>query len=357
MIARPDMVENDVDPTEQDMARFKQPAIAVAGGIAAALVIATLPHVYLENIIGATGLSEIIPAAAPPLGNTARGLIAVMAGMISMSALYLFLNHKKKSLEGGSDMSLAIRRNLTPESIDDEQEGKSRFSVPKLNLSARSLTRFLKKPKKSAGQVTGLEDLPDVRPADSHPDAPARHPIFASSDLGAPLAEKIKQFDQADVEAEPVEPVEQSVPESITPAPFIADKLLHAPHVEEPAPVQPPVQPDVVSQPEETAAPREDLTALSLAQLADRLEAGLRRLEALESRGQFASSQASPLSPPEAEDTVPAAPISEVPAAVSIPPLRSVDSADIDIQDNRQADMDAALKAALGTLERMTVQR
>ena len=76
MIARPDMVENDVDPTEQDMARFKQPAIAVAGGIAAALVIATLPHVYLENIIGATGLSEIIPAAAPPLGNTAPGLIA-----------------------------------------------------------------------------------------------------------------------------------------------------------------------------------------------------------------------------------------------------------------------------------------
>ncbi|MFT6009435.1 MAG: hypothetical protein ACI9TB_002675, partial [Parasphingorhabdus sp.] len=41
------MVEKNVDQIEQDFARFKQPAVAVAGGIAAALVIATLPHVYL----------------------------------------------------------------------------------------------------------------------------------------------------------------------------------------------------------------------------------------------------------------------------------------------------------------------
>lgn len=342
-----------MDPIEQDMARFKQPAMAVAGGIAAALVIATLPHVYLENIIGATGLSEIIPAAAPPLGNTARGLIAVVAGMISTSALYLFLNHKPKFLGGGSDMSLAIRGNLTPESIDDEQEGKVRFSVPKLNFSAKSLTRFLKKPKKSAGQVTELKDLPDVRPADRHPDAPARHPIFASSDLGAPLAEKIKQFDQSEIEQDQVEPEEQSTPRVVTPAPFVADKML------QPAPEAEtiPDQPDNVPQPADMSVPRDDLTALSLSQLADRLEAGLRRLEALESRGQVAPPQAGPISPPNAEDTIPLAPVSEEAAPVSIPPLRSVDSADIDIQDNRQADMDAALKAALGTLERMTVQR
>ena len=71
-----------MDQIEQDFARFKQPVMAVAGGIAVALVVATLPHVYLENIVGATGLSEIVPAAAPPLGNTARSLIAVVAGFI-----------------------------------------------------------------------------------------------------------------------------------------------------------------------------------------------------------------------------------------------------------------------------------
>jgi hypothetical protein len=355
MIALPEMVENDVDPIEQDMARFKQPVMAVAGGVAAALVIATLPHVYLENFIGATGLSEIIPAAAPPLGNTARGLIAIVAGMISTSALYLFLNHKPKFLGGGSDMSLAIRRNLTPESIDDERERKPRFTVPKLNLSAKSLTKFLKKPKKTAGQVTELKDLPDVRPADRHPDAPARQPIFASSDLGAPLAEKIKQFDQPAIEQDQTDLADQPASRPVTPAPFIADKMLH------PAPEEELTQdqPDNIPEQEQAAVPREDLSILSLAQLADRLEAGLRRLEVLEARGQVAPPKASSVAPPapSVEETLSFVSVPEEPAPVSIQALRSVDSAEIDIQGNRQADMDAALKAALGTLERMTAHR
>jgi hypothetical protein len=358
MIARPELVENDVDPIEQDMARFKQPAMAVAGGIAAALVVATLPHVYLENIIGTTGLSEIIPAAAPPLGNTARGLVAVLMGLVSTSALYLFLNSKTKSLEGGSDMSLAIRRNLTSESRDVEHDGKSRYSLPKLNLSAKSLTKFLKKPKKSAGQVTELKDLPDVRTADSHPDAPARQPIFASSDLGAPLVEKIKPFEQPEIARNHVESDEPPAPRVVTPAPFVADKTLHSPDELEPTPVPVSVQHDNITKTEETVLPREDLTALSLAQLADRLEAGLRRLEALESRGQVVSPPASPVAQPLAvEEDIPLPQSQEEPVAVAIAPLRSVDSVKIDIQDDRQADMDAALKAALGTLERMTAQR
>ena len=67
MRVRPEMVENDVNSIEHDLTRFRMPAMALGGGIAAALVVATLPHVYLENMVGATGLSEIIPAAAPPL--------------------------------------------------------------------------------------------------------------------------------------------------------------------------------------------------------------------------------------------------------------------------------------------------
>lgn len=342
-----------MDPIEQDMARFKQPVMAVAGGIAAALVIATLPHVYLENVIGATGLSEIIPAAAPPLGNTARGLIAVVVGMISTSALYLFLNHKPKFLGGGSDMGLAIRRNLTTDSIDDVREGKSRFTVPKFGLSAKSLTKFLKKPKKPAGQVTDLSDLPDIKPADRHPDAPARHPIFASSDLGAPLAEKIKQFDRSEVEQDLAEPAEQMVPPVATPAPFVADKMLHSLSEKETTPDKS----ENVSHKEKPDAHREGLNGLSLAQLADRLEAGLRRLEALETRVQVAPPPANPETVPAAENTVSLTAVSETVAPVVMPPLRSVEPVETDTPDNRQADMDAALKAALGTLERMTVQR
>lgn len=342
-----------MDQIEQDFARFKQPAMALTGGIAAALVIATLPHVYLENIVGATGLSEFIPAAAPPLGNTARGLIAVVAGLISASALYLFLTHKTKSHEGGSDMSLALRKNLTREPVAEERESKSRFSVPKLNLSAKSLTKFLKKPKKSPGQVTELKDLPDVRAADRHPDAPVRQPIFASSDLGAPLAESIKRFDQSAGGKEVAEPVKQSASPVVKPDPFTAEKAME-PVVEE-APE--PKQVDDQAQPKAPSAPREDLSTLSLAQLADRLEAGLRRLEALETRERIVPSQASSQAAPKPENMDSPAEVSEEPAPVAIPPLRSVEPVPIDAQAGRQADMDAALKAALGTLEKMTAHR
>jgi len=347
------MVENDVDQIEQDFARFKRPAMAVTAGIAVALVIATLPHVYLENIVGATGLSEIIPAAAPPLGNTARGLIAVVAGMITASALYLFLNHKMKSYEGGSDMGLAIRKNETTESIEREGEGKMRFAVPKLNLSAKSLTKFLKKPKKSPGQVTDLRDLPDIRTADRHPDAPVRQPIFASSDLGMPLGDRIKRFDQSRAEQDIAESAEQSAPLVAAPSPFAAEKVLVSRSEEQPEPIR---SEDKVQRTESTV-PREDLSALSLVQLVERLEAGLRRLETLEMREPVAVPPASPQAAPNPENTVSSATVSEAAAPVAIPPLRSVESVEIDVQDNRQADMDAALKAALGTLEKMTAQR
>lgn len=347
------MVENDVDQIEQDFARFKQPAMALTGGIAAALVIATLPHVYLENIVGATGISEFIPAAAPPLGNTARGLIAVVAGLISASALYLFLTHKTKSYEGGSDMSLALRKNLTREPVAEERESKLRFSVPKLNLSAKSLTKFLKKPKKSPGQVTELKDLPDVRAADRHPDAPVRQPIFASSDLGAPLAESIKRFDQSGARKEVAEPAKQSASPIVKPDPFAAEKVPDPVVEETPAPNQT----ENHAQPNASSAPREDLSTLSLAQLADRLEAGLRRLDILEMRAQIVSPQASSETAPKAEITDSSAEVSAEPAPVAIPPLRSVESVAIDAQTGRQADMDAALKAALGTLEKMTAHR
>jgi len=347
------MAENKVDQIEQDFARFKQPAVALAGGIAAALVIATLPHVYLENIVGATGLSEIIPAAAPPLGNTARALIAVVAGLISASALYLFLNHKAKLHEGGSDMSLAMRKNVTTDSMDHEREGRSRFAVPKLSLSAKSLTKFLKKPKKSPGQVTELKDLPNIRSGDRHPDAPARQPIFASTDLGAPLAEKIKRFDpsaeQKDL-AKDDQPAKQSpaMPEQLP-----SEKETESLSVDLPAQNQ--SQP--VFQPVESFARKADLSALSLDQLADRLEAGLERLEALQMRNRTAASPATMAATPDTDNKTASPEIAEADAPVAMPPLRSVDSVETNRQGDQRADMDAALKAALGTLERMTVQR
>ncbi|MEO9599576.1 hypothetical protein [Parasphingorhabdus sp.] len=335
------------------MARFKQPAMAVAGGIAAALVIATLPHVYLENAVGATGLSEIIPAAAPPLGNTARGLIALAAGLVSASAIYMFLNHKPKFLGGGSDMGFAIHNDITADSIDSDREEKRGFTMPKLNLSAKSLTKFLKKPKKSPGQVTELQDLPDVRSVDRHPDAPARQPIFASSDLGEPLAQKIQRFEEPDVEDDVTDTAEQPASLDVTPIPFAVEEIPEPLSEEEPALVRV----ENILQEEEPIAPSEDLSGLSLAQLADRLESGLRRLEALELGNRTTASPAVAQSEPKAEAVVSSVGHDKLSEAVVNPQSAATDETEIDALENRQADMDAALKAALGTLEKMTTDR
>mgnify|MGYP003639553076 FL=1 len=249
-------------------------------------------------------------------------------------------------------MGLAIRKNLTSESIEQGREGKARFAVPKLNLSAKSLTKFLKKPKKSPSQVTELKDLPDIRAADRHPDAPARQPIFASSDLGLPLAEKIKRFDQPPGEKETTEPVQPEVQFAEAAEPVVAEAEPQSPFQERAAESSA----DNAEPPFETVGSKADLSTLSLAELADRLEAGLARLEALREHQRVAPMPAKPPAPnPENITPVPVTPSAAAP--VAIPPLRSVDAVETDSPQARQADMDAALKAALGTLEKMTVQR
>ena len=357
-----------MDQLDQDLTRFKNPAMAAVGGIAAALVIATLPPVYLENIIGLTGISEIIPAAAPPLGNTAKALISITAGLVTTSALFIFLNRK-----GGSDMGLAIRANLTTEEASTEEGVKSGLSLSKF-----SLKKLLQKPaKKGQGQkakVMDLSDLPKLREADSHPDAPARKPIFADSDLGTPLAGQIKPF------AEPVEKESKATTPEVTPASFVAEKSLQMPAEEaaldlsrnifaetEEQPVEPVVQETapIIQQSapvvQETvpvadpvaAVPKEDMSGLSIAQLAERLETGLERLKQLE------IAHRTGVVPAQTATHAPAGgpPAGFAEAPLNVPPLKPVEQTEEDPQAARQADMDAALKAALGTLEKMTAQR
>ncbi|SIN59674.1 hypothetical protein SAMN02745824_0205 [Parasphingorhabdus marina DSM 22363] len=337
---------------EQNYLRFKDPALAVVGGIGAALVIATLPHVYLENIVGLTGLSEIVPVAAPPLGNTARSLIAIAAGLVSASAIYFILNRK-----GDPDMGVALREQIIASEAEqaerelEAEAGKSRFTMPKLAFNAKSLTRFLKKPKKKPAEkkVMDLADLPMLREGDRHPDAPARRPIFADSDLGTPLASEIPQFEQEAPVPEPA-PVMEQVAAAM---PAVASE------VEEPLELQEPLEPQVAAEPvtEAVEAQPEDLSGLSVSQLADRLEFSLRRLKQLEIASRsvesvVAAKEAAEPVAPTAEATAPAPAVE-----AAVPALKSVDTVPAPDRNPRQADMDAALKAALGTLERMTAQR
>ncbi len=353
-----------MEQTQQNMMRFKDPIMATAAGVGAALVIVTLPHVYLETAIGATGLSEMVPAAAPPLGNTARGLIAIMAGLVSASAIYYFLNRK-----GSSDMGVALREQInaaSPIELDLEEEAKakkSRFSLPKLDT--KSLTKFLKKPKKDKARVMDLADLPQLRKVDSEPQTPERPPIFEepAPAISPPLAEAIQPFEEP-TSAEPVSAEEipvtaaeipaevQTVAEDIQTDSDVIPPVTATPEAEQPISAPAPVAEMAV----------EDLSDLNIAQLADRLESGLRRLKQLEA-GSVVAAQTPLASAPAATPTVSeptvepvAAPVSEAPV-MAPPALKEVEKSPEDIAAVRQADMDAALKAALGTLEKMTAQR
>ncbi len=387
-----------MDQLDQDLTRFKNPAMALVGGIAAALVVATLPSVYLEKIIGMTGIAEIVSAAAPPLGNTAKSLLAVFAGLVSTSVIFYFLHRK-----GDADMGLAIRKLANWE--EEKAEWEERKAKPK--KSKFSLKRLLQKPKKKKDEVKDLSDLPNLREKDSHPDAPARQPIFADKDLGAALNSKIQPFDRQESCSEAVENEQVETAPDEAPVPFVMDKSLQStqppeqaeempldlsgqvsvPPVVEPEPivtdtpladeamvvdpvsqVQPAVQtvadpvasvesnpaPFAAPKPEMVEPPKEDLSELSIAQLTERLEVGLSKL----SQFQLPAKQA--VSAPVHAEAPAAGSISvssSEPAPNAPPVLKTVEPTQEEMEAKRQADMDAALKAALGTLEKMTAQR
>ena len=109
-------------------------AVIVAGGVFLS------PTTTLEGLVWTTGVASLIPAAAPPLGMTACLLLALGGGMLAAALLWssLFL------LVGPG--GLLVRR-----------------------------------PRRD-------DDLPVVRRADAHPDAPPRKPMSAA-DLGTPMME------------------------------------------------------------------------------------------------------------------------------------------------------------------------
>ncbi len=111
--------------------------LGIAGFAAAAVafVCFAMPADLLGSLIGRTPLPSLVPAAAPPLGATARLLLMVGAAGLTFTALVFALG--------------ALSQPVKP-------------------------------------RPTAL-DVPRLRRADAHPDAPARRPILAKLDLGDPL--------------------------------------------------------------------------------------------------------------------------------------------------------------------------
>ncbi|WP_298671971.1 hypothetical protein [uncultured Sphingomonas sp.] len=125
--------------------RYKQfrmkgilPVLSLAIGLVAAGLIAAAPAALLDGVIERSRLAMFVPLAAPPIGVTGRTLLA---------------------LAGGGAIALL---GLMPRLVSSLFVGRSR-------------------------RATRLGATPLLRRADAHPDAPARAPIAARSELGDPL--------------------------------------------------------------------------------------------------------------------------------------------------------------------------
>jgi len=169
------------------------PTGAGVAGVLIALVFAVMPTSTLESLVVDSGIAALVNAAQPPLGLTARAVLALVGGgvvsVLAWVALFVAVGTR-----------LIILQN--PGATD------------------------------AAG--------PALRRADVHPDAPPRQPVFANRDLGTPFLE---------VRAE-VAPVERALPDNLDmplaafdPQSFTASFDAQAPGPERPIPRLAPAEP------------------------------------------------------------------------------------------------------------------
>lgn len=240
---------------------------AVAGGIVAIVALA-MPTPTLEGLVANSGIAALIPVAQPPLGNTARALLAVGGGVLAAaivwSALYLLFG------PGG-----------TFESLLDPSVKSRRSRATKPQKANRAI----------ADETSALDDdddrVPTLRRADAHPDAPARRPLSAR-DLGAPMppVEPVEAVQPEPVEVVRTPPVVQDLPADLDQplARFDPDAVLASPR----EPVRPvtPLRAPALAQGERIdsvelprSTPTEDMP--SIESLLRRLEQGARRQRAV----------------------------------------------------------------------------
>lgn len=267
----------------------------------------------LEMAVRALHVDAVIPAAAPPLGMTARVLIA--GGMTVLGAAIGFVVSQI--------LAAPVRRRQA-----------AAAAVP-------------------VAASTGFEpEMPAFRARDLHPDAPIRAPVAATDELGEPLLDDpvsipapLSQLVAMPAEPIAAEPTIETAPD-IAEAPEIEAHLsnfaeLVAP--EEAAVTEVEAEPESIAPtiaevlpPLSTAAQRiadTDLEALSNIELVERLAIAMQRHAALD-----AADEDVPLAFPAHADRV---------VAPLTPGLRT-------LVERRPEDTEKALRDALATLQRMS---
>ncbi len=204
---------------------------AILGGIVATIAALFIPMSVLEGMTGATGLSELIPATAAPLGSSARIIFVIFTGVLVASILLVILLRKVSSqkeeeyddqgYQGDSIETQDIHDVLNEDSDNAirnepamEPVAYTRKRMPITNMSDIDEAEVTQKDSKLAGiggvfvgimvaaksklnklpfigkddnAIRDFDDLPKLRESDRHPDAPARRPISAHEELGEKL--------------------------------------------------------------------------------------------------------------------------------------------------------------------------
>ncbi|UZW55221.1 hypothetical protein NUH86_17405 [Sphingobium sp. JS3065] len=272
-------------------------AKALLGALGTGLLLFSLPVGLVETVVASSGLSEAIPAAAPPLGLTARLMLAGFGAVMTMGLIGVRQREKRVAL-------------LTH---DKEGRGNGAAGVSKMGFALSKLN-WLSRDRGKSG--------PALRRADAHPDAPARPPIFASRDFGgldifartAPGREEGK----ADVAPAAAPPVGLSIPgmpdEMTEESDFARLQRAFSPESVDTDPEE------IVASAQPQAAPA-PVAHLSLAELTQRLERGLAQRRRM---GR------------------PASVLADMPVEAAVP-----------VRDHVEQGVDEALRAALGNLRNM----
>jgi hypothetical protein len=354
----------------------KLKSMGLAFGVSAFAAIGTmfLPVALLESLTGATGLSELVPATAAPLGDTARALIAFGTGALTLAVMAIFLLRKERLMSDLESVTFPAAHaepatSLKPADILSGLKARfGKLSLPKMPWA-----------KNNEDDILDLADLPKLRTLDAHPDAPARRPFSAGSDLDltADLAEQpstpAPQTATPDLHFWPERPdeVQSGVTEAAVQAPVIAptgEWPLAAKSISE-VPVSEQVSVVETAPVKTVEAAVEDTNDAqpSLAILVNQLEQAVllrqQQLSALEIvAAQLKSEAVVAVIPDVAEAPLvhaatvdPVLPLAEPIEAVRFerPSLEAVPMPERKMADDG---MDAALNAALETLQRMNAQ-
>lgn len=320
-------------PKSVPNSQVKAVAMAMAGATMAAVATMFVPVTLLESVTGATGLSELVPAARAPLGDTARALIAFGTGAFTLSALtYLLLRFDGAAKQRPAPAPVA--EPSVPDWMIDEEDEKPGFAerLARFRMPALSLPKMPWQHDEDA--ITELADLPKLRNGDAHPDAPPRRPLSATQDLPVlDLADVATEVTLAPAAEEP------AVEEIGTPEP-VADMAVAEMAPEPVAPVAPVAAEDVQPTLAEMVAQLEAAVAERQKQLAE-----LESVAAILSMPQPAAQADEHAHIQDVAD----ADVSIEPTRDGRPALEVVHDVTAVEDDN----MDSALAAALATLKRM----